>query len=276
MRRTLFTIWIVVAAAMLCGAQSGPATNNQNRSPDTQSARPAPSLDEVAAQTTAEKEAASAARDDRDVAAQESMARSAVVQAKEIIAQTPFIWAGSVAALLAFGVSMGALWVTIGTARRQLRAYLMLDHIGLLHPTHDADYKRKRPRPPDRPILQAHLKNFGPTPAANVLHWTDFEILPLGKEDGVPAPAALTPTSFGVVAPGGVLTKTVLFPRPVTPLEASAIASGSMAIYARGWITYQDVFKKDRETRFLMRYQGAWPPLPGAQFYYCDTGNSLK
>lgn len=209
-----------------------------------------------------------------DKAIQERSARAAEIQAAQTAAQTPFVYTGAIAAILALGLSTVALFHSINTTRRQQRAYLLLDHVGLIHPSHDQDHKKRKPTPADQPLLIAHVKNFGSTPANQVLHWAAFDVLPVGAENGVPPPATLQNVSSGLVAPGGVLTKKLLFHRPITPEEADRIRRGDYAVYVRGWISYRDAFKRKRETRFLMRYQGAWPPPIGAEFYYCDSGNS--
>jgi hypothetical protein len=215
-----------------------------------------------------------AATDDQKF--QERSARAAEIQAAQSAAQTPFVYTGAIAAILALGLSALALLHSVNTARRQQRAYILLDHVGLLHPTHDHDFKKRKPTPADLPLLVIHLKNFGLTPANHVLHWAAFDVLPVGVENGVPPPATLQNVSSGLVAPSGVLTKKLLFHRPITPEEAERIRRGEYAVYVRGWVSYRDAFKCQRETRFLMRYQGTWPPPLGAEFYYCDSGNSAN
>lgn len=128
--------------------------------------------------------AENAVKNERDT--QERSAQAAEVQAAQAAAQTPFVYAGAIAAILALALSTAALIHSVNTARRQQRAYILLDHVGLLHPAHDEDYKKRRPASSDQPILIVHLKNFGTTPATDVLHWAGFDVLPVGAENGVP------------------------------------------------------------------------------------------
>lgn len=211
----------------------------------------------------------------RDLAAQESMARSAEAQIKEArtqsITNALSVGLGGVASI----ISVAALLVAMRTGRRQLRAYLMPDHVAVLHPTHDPDYKKKRPRPGDLPMIQVHLKNYGSTPATNVLHWVGFELLPFGAEHRLVAPRTMDRVSEGAVAPGGIITKHLLLERAVTPGEAADFALGKVALYVCGRVTYRDIFRVERETNFLLRYQGVWPPPVTNNLFYCDTGNSV-
>lgn len=203
------------------------------------------------------------------------MARSAEAQTKEARTQSIVnaisVGVGGIASI----ISVAALMVAMRTGRRQLRAYLMPDQVMVLHPSHEADYKRKRPRPQDLPMIQVHLKNYGATPATNVLHWVGFELLPFGSEHRLLAPTSMERISEGAVAPGGVITKSLLLERAVTPGEAAAFADGKVALYVRGRATYRDIFRVKRETNFLLRYQGVWPPRPANALFYCDTGNSV-
>jgi hypothetical protein len=204
------------------------------------------------------------------------MATAARRQLVEVRRQTLWIALSVMFGAVASLVSVFALLVAMGTGRRQLRAYLMPDHVSIVHPTHDLDYKKKRPKPADIPFVRVHLKNYGSTPATNVLCWVGFELLPFGAENRLIAPTELGPVSESSIAPGGVLLKTLFLERAVTAGEASDFSAGKVALYVRGWATYRDVFKVKRETHFLLRYQGQWPPPPNWTLYYCDAGNTVR
>lgn len=226
----------------------------------------------------AKEAAADRARAQSDLAAQESMARSAEGQFGEVRVQTWAIWASVLFGAIASGVSVFALLVAMGTGRRQLRAYIMPDHISLFHPTHLPKKRGKQPKIADHPAVVIHLKNYGPTPASEVLHWADYVLLPLHPDSeaiATPAPDTLSRVSESAMAPGGILTKYLDYRPAFSPAEAAQIEARSHGIFVRGRVTYRDAFKKQRETNYLLRYQGMWPPPVQNSLYYCDTGNSV-
>lgn len=240
--------------------QQGPSSFSKDRKRDSEAAQ----------------QAADNARQNRDLAAQERMAIAAEGQWGEVRLQTIQLWASGFAGFLATGIAVAALLVSMGTGRRQLRAYVMPDSITVLHPTHDQPKPgRRRKALPEIPIGAIYLKNYGATPGLSVLHRADMQLLPPDREHELELPKELGRISEAAVAPGGIITKALVF-RELTGPEIDAIRSHKMALYIHGVVRYRDAFKAKRETTFRLRYSRTWPPPVGASMTYCDQGNDAK
>lgn len=231
---------------------------------------------ERAAEVEAERAVAADQRDQDDLKAQERMAIAAEAQAVDVERQTLWFGLSVILTAIASIVSVSALWVAIGTGRRELRAYMMVETISVHTPSGDPKYARKRNRLPDYPWVRIGIKNFGPTPALNVLHFAEIRVLPSADEDALELPSKMVQISEGATAPGGLLWKSISLARTLTQEEAAKITTGEWALFVYGRVTYRDVFRRPRETRFRLKHCGAWPPLAGHDLYYCDRGNTAN
>lgn len=136
------------------------------------------------------------------------------------------------------------------TAQRQLRAYVLLDH--------DKIFENLRFAVGERPTGMLRVKNFGLTPAHNLIvlrrtaigPWplpedTDFTITPTHEGSQITAPGSVTYWGFG--SSGKVVSEE----------EFTDAKSGKRRFYIFGKILYTDAFKKSHYTNFGL----AVPPL---------------
>jgi len=153
------------------------------------------------------------------------------------------------------------------TAERQLRAHVFVEmgYIGNVAdplPTYTG-VPSPNPAainfPTVGPIVNLRIKNFGQTPAYEVIHWTFIPIIreyplnpqtPLPKRQRVPG-APITKMTLG---PGGIIIKNIRMNAQLTAQEIDDLRNGSKAIYIWGIIVYKDVFKKWHRTRYRMMH----------------------
>lgn len=276
-------ILLSICAVVVAGAVAGSAETRQPQ-PQSGQGRPdaasdqsqPPTFQQRENKTEAEKAAAAEKREEDDLRAQQRMALAAEAQAADVDAQTALFALSVILSALASVVSVGALMVAMGTGRRELRAYLMVEGILPLHPTMASDYKRKRPKPPDIPAVIINVKNFGPTPATQVLHWAEFQYRDASEESTLTVPASLDRVSESAAAPGVPLTKTIPLTHPVTPAQADKIRDGTGGLYVWGVCVYRDAFKRRRKTTYRLRYSGPWPWVREATFTFCNEGNHVE
>jgi hypothetical protein len=117
------------------------------------------------------------------------------------------------------------------------------------------------------------IKNSGRTPAYDVLHWGEIEILRMSEEWRLQFPKALDRRSVTAIAPGGVAVKTVGRLARLTNEEIEGIRVGSSAIYVHGILQYRDSFQNRRTSTYRLFYQGEYPPPAIVNLNFCDTGN---
>jgi hypothetical protein len=171
----------------------------------------------------------------------------------------------SIVALLQFFALVGTLFVLMSTARRQLRAYVLISSaqihdFGIEHP----------------PRVEVIIKNSGQTPAFDLLSWGGMiiEKFPLNIELALPPPdIKQSQTAQG---PGDSSSHSITAGRPLTKIETDVVIAGGMAIYVFGEIKYKDIFKTERSTRFRMMYGGGGGAAPDGALTFCEEGNDAN
>ena len=143
-------------------------------------------------------------------------------------------------------------------AKTQLRAYVFIDSISvsnIANPAPNIVIPGNNPAglqyPVHGPITHMSIKNFGNTPAHDVVHWAricirEFPLNPLHPLDGPPDG---NPTKMPLI-PGSPSSKWVRFPHPLTNDEIASLRVNTSAIYVYGGITYKDEFGDERWTKF--------------------------
>jgi hypothetical protein len=187
-------------------------------------------------------------------------------------------WTRSDIIAVAAGVSaflqVIALCVTIGimilSNRRQLRAYVSIDHAVL---TDGTMLEPPQPQYAGIPGIVMIIKNTGNTPAYKLISWAEITVQPtVSPLFAIPPIPDKFYTHIG--PNGGTMIKTRWFLRAITAEEIAAIKKGESAIYLHGKIEYLDVFKKRRHTSFRLYHVGVFPgPKGGATFNFCESGN---
>jgi hypothetical protein len=159
------------------------------------------------------------------------------------------------------------------TAERQLRAYVFQEGVSLFDGTNLDSPQINRT---DWPGFSMSIKNFGQTPAYDVIHWARIEILDSNREDTLIPPNPKRGTHAMSLAPNASFTKSAWFDRPLSDKEKQAIVAGSQAIFVYGRIDYVDAFRKPHFTTYRLIYSKSfYPPVgKGAVFSFCTNGNT--
>jgi len=168
---------------------------------------------------------------------------------------------------------MAAAWhvvIAIRAARRQLRAYVFIKEVRIENVTGPPPVEARLENdtapgpwvyyPSKGPIVTMAFKNFGQTPAYEVLHGADLcshEFPLIGNS----LPLQTKPDISQVVTkvampPSGEGVKILTMEKPLTPEEVKQLEVGKTAIYLYGEITYRDAFRKKRSTKYRYMYNG--------------------
>jgi hypothetical protein len=151
------------------------------------------------------------------------------------------------------------------TARRELRAYLFVEAIGL-------GIANGGPAK-GQPGIVIRIKNFGQTPAYRVLHYATVEITNSENPVLAPMPEKMEDISASAIPTGGVITAIRGVGHKVDRSGASRIRKGSDVVVARGRIEYRDTFGRPRWTTYHNYYHGIWPPSDDAVMTFANHGN---
>jgi hypothetical protein len=133
------------------------------------------------------------------------------------------------------------------TAKRQLRAYVLLDSA-----------KVEPVAAGEKPRAILKIENFGQTPAFQLTHWAamEYAVFPRTEDPDMSDPDGM-PVAY--IGGGGQLTKEVPldYDRELSREEFEAIKSGSAALYVIGRITYVDVFGDAQSTEYIVFVGGS-------------------
>jgi hypothetical protein len=172
--------------------------------------------------------------------------------------------------LIAFIIQARRLGQTVdvmkATAERQLRAYVMVESIRI-----DA-------APVEGTIIRIQIKNFGTTPAHEVVHVNNFAV------DAFPTPISLPPSDAGrqpivpraVLPPSGTLVRleTRFLPAELSEAQKQKLKAGAAALYVFGRIDCVDAFGKPRWTEYrFFNYPAYTGPTDFAQ---TEEGNRTE
>jgi hypothetical protein len=121
------------------------------------------------------------------------------------------------------------------------------------------------------------IKNYGQTPAYDVVHWGAFQVLETRLEHTAVVPALDPAGPKTHIAPSAHGTKGYWYNRPLSPQEMEDVKNGVRAVYVCGRIEYRDAFKRKRFTDYRMTYTAsAYPPVAPTAFNYCEDGNDAN
>lgn len=124
------------------------------------------------------------------------------------------------------------------------------------------------------PGILLGFRNFGHTPATDVVSWVMITITDPNKESTLVAPQIARPHQFATTLPPNLqMPKPLWYARPLTSDEITDVKSGKRPIYVYGRIEYVDAFKEQRFTNFRLKYVGTFPPPPGVIFHLTEAGN---
>lgn len=165
--------------------------------------------------------------------------------------------AAAIAAFIAARAANRAVKVTVDTAERQLRAYLLPEKVSFIDPDDT------------RLAVQVAFKNTGQTPAAKVRHTTHCGVGTMDTAEERFELNEIPDRSAGSVGPGQVISS--LFRQPDGNdfvLHSAAIFDDKAVFYVWGKVIYTDAFDQEQVTCFRFRYS----PIQDS-FVVCHRGN---
>lgn len=173
--------------------------------------------------------------------------------------------------LVSFFGTAGLIWTLVETwrtNRRELRAYVMVESVGIS--------PRKGKQFPAEvrgiPACMITIKNSGQTPAYNLIHWGEMAVFPMTDERELSAPEDMMRVHALALGPGSISTKIREFARNLTPAEGKAVANGETGFFVWGRIEYEDTFGKRHFTTYRL-VANRWPLPPECNPRYCEEGN---
>jgi len=153
------------------------------------------------------------------------------------------------------------------TAQKQLRAHVFpevgdisnvanpLPHHVVPNPNHAGiNFPRVGP------IASVVIKNFGQTPAYEVIHWMNIHLQEFPLRNPLPRRQKHPgfPFTKSTLGPGGKTSKSIKLNAPLTNQQIADLRAGNSAIYVYGVIVYKDAFGKRQRTYFrLMHVEAA-------------------
>jgi hypothetical protein len=147
------------------------------------------------------------------------------------------------------------------TAERELRAYVCVESSSGAESRED----------PSWPTFKIEAKNFGKTPAFDVITWIGVAVQEYPMTSEFPNPPDEEPQSKTILGPECNTTLIGTFRRKPNAFEVGAVNNGTGAIYVQGRVDYKDAFGKPRFTTFCLVWRGA---IKGLQQY--KSGNNAN
>lgn len=147
------------------------------------------------------------------------------------------------------------------SAERQLRAYVFVKNS-----------RRTRRKDTDPWVIEAHIKNFGQTPAYHASFRTVVEILDTNDEPTFEFPIPEKANVKLDLAPGHEQTIRKEIPNLTDPTVWGDFKSGQVAVYFWGRIDFIDAFDAPRWIRFRLVNPGGYV----LNFYNCREGNETS
>jgi hypothetical protein len=184
-------------------------------------------------------------------------------------------------------------WATIGllgdakeTSRKQLRAYITIDDLGMsnvanpiLPPDHTIDLSKIPANlriPNSAPWATGWIRNAGQTPALDVVHWGQavFDTFPIPQNSLEPS-TSIEGFPRSVIGPQVKTSKTYRLPAPLDNAQIDQLRAGTAAIYVYGRITYRDIFGDPHFTVYRLAYQ-SYSSVIGliGDLSVCEHGNN--
>jgi hypothetical protein len=181
-----------------------------------------------------------------------------------------------IASIVAFFQFVALVWtvlVMIWNGRRQLRAYVLPENVGIFEGN---TLVPPQPVRANIPGISMYIKNCGQTPAYKVISWANIAVIPVIDENRLLVVPTIPEQFSNTLGSNGTFSKSIWFDRPLSPNEIADIATGIRAIYLYGSIAYKDAFKKNRTTNFRLQYIGEFPPPPNVIFHFSERGNDAN
>jgi hypothetical protein len=167
--------------------------------------------------------------------------------------------------LLLWWTTLGLLGDAKETSRKQLRAYVTMDDIGVFNvaaPILPKDSTIKLSEvpanlriPESPPWATGWIRNAGQTPALDVIHWGNivFDTYPVPQNSLEPN---LSTEGFtkSVIGREVKTSKTYRMFELLSPSQTDQLRSGTAAIYVFGIVSYRDIFGDPHYTTYRLIY----------------------
>lgn len=153
---------------------------------------------------------------------------------------------------------------TRATSRRELRAYLFPERVGIFHVLDGTKLTRFIGS-------RIHIKNSGQTPAYNVRHWNEIRIEEFSKESSLAIDTSLGAFS-NPVPPNGEFHKRRDTTKKLTREQIRGLKNGTLVIYVYGRILYEDTFGVERLTEYRFAWSG-WRIPQDVSMNFAREGN---
>ena len=201
---------------------------------------------------------------DAQVRAANAAERSAATAERQEIptwAQIVIGFASTIIAVIALAVSVLTAIISIRTSRAELRAYVL------------PDASRLEITDGGLPVANLRIKNFGQTPAYDVVGWVHMWIEEYPLKIDLPQPGPDFISSKSVVGPGGHFI--YRFPRdnPMNTWERGQIDQRKAAIYLYGGIKYRDCFRREQSADFILYFHGPYDANARDNMHNYHDGN---
>lgn len=157
--------------------------------------------------------------------------------------------------LWVFGTQATRLKETVDTmkdtAQRQLRAYVFIQDAYITNVAPPPPLYPGQIRPPTAaevtnpavgPVATLTIRNFGQTPAHDVIHWGNICIREYPLVSTLPPKDMNLPTTRMPLSPDGRSSKNLAMSALLTPQEIQNLRNGTHGIYVYGDIIYKDIF----------------------------------
>jgi hypothetical protein len=173
-------------------------------------------------------------------------------------------------AVCAVGLTSYQIWTIRDNAKRQLRAYVMVESSAI---NVDSDNKLN---------VNITVKNFGLTPTYDFRHWACAVVRGTPDRDSdFPTAPALTAREApkSVIAPSGKIFKVYSGTcdhgdAAISVDERAAIKAGRKALFAVGVIKYRDFFDADHVTQYRRAWDDVHNGIDGYSGNCADEGCS--
>ena len=155
---------------------------------------------------------------------------------------------------------------TRNTSRRELRAYVFADSVGVYL------LKSQTPRSENGKVGSTIvIRNSGQTPAYDVVHWCSLVCHPIHREEELVIPL-ITDVVKTNLPPGGAMHANRRIIAHLTRHDQQEMREGRSALYVFGRIVYRDAFNRMQHTIYRFAYAG-WPLPEGLSMNFALKGN---
>jgi hypothetical protein len=156
-----------------------------------------------------------------------------------------------------------AVNIASDTEVRQLRAYVHINAASVTNiasPLPSEIPKNYKPTGAEitnkkaGPFIDIQIINSGQTPAYKLEGWATPIVLEYPLKSVLPGKSAKQIEQFFTIPRDSTVHVNNSIDKPLTDSEIAALRNGSKAIYINGEITYIDIFKKIRHTKFVLAH----------------------